>query len=125
ILAGNGSDELLAVLARACLDPGDAVAFPYPTYVLYETLAQLQGAAIRSIDVGPDQRLPRALFGVDARLVFVASPNSPTGAIYDPGELRELAGSLRGGVLVVDEAYAAFSGQSAIGLVGDAPNLVV
>lgn len=125
ILAGNGSDELLAVLARAYLAPGDAVAFPYPTYVLYETLAHVQDAVIRSIDFPPDYRLPRALFGVDARLVFVPSPNSPTGTVFDAGELRELADSLPGGVLVVDEAYAAFAGQSAIELVGDVSNLVV
>lgn len=125
ILAGNGSDELLAVLARAFLAPGDPVAYPYPTYLLYETMAQLQDARVESVDVPADFSLPGALFGGDARLVFVANPSSPLGTSCPVQELARLADSLRSGVLVIDEAYAAFAGESALDLARDRPNVVV
>lgn len=125
ILHGNGSDELLALLLRACLEPGDSIAFPYPTYVLYRTLAAAQGAAIQSFDFDADFNLPRGLFGCTAKLVFVATPNSPSGTQHPVDQLRELARSLKGGVLVVDEAYAAFSDENALSLARSEPNVVV
>jgi histidinol-phosphate aminotransferase len=125
ILAGNGSDELLAVLARALIDPGDVVAYPYPTYVLYETVARIQDARIESVDFAADFSLPARLFGSDARLVFIANPNSPSGTSCATEELARLADSLPRGVVVVDEAYAAFAGDSALELARTRPNVVV
>lgn len=125
ILAGNGSDELLAVLARAFLGEGDTVAYPYPTYLLYETVARVQGARIETVDFPPDFSLPAALAGSAARLVFVANPNSPSGTLCPASELARLADSLPRGVLVVDEAYAAFAGESALELARTRPDVVV
>lgn len=125
ILAGNGSDELLAVLARAFLDPGDIVAYPYPTYLLYETMARIQDARVDSVDFPADFSLPVPLFGSDARLVFVANPNSPSGTSCSAGELAHLADSLPRGVVVVDEAYGAFADESALDLARTRPNVVV
>ena len=125
ILTGNGSDELLAVLARAFIDPGDVVAYPYPTYVLYETMARIQGARIESVDFAAEFSLPAALFGSHARLVFVANPNSPSGTSCSTQELARLADSLPRGVVVVDEAYGAFAGDSALELARTRPNVVV
>jgi histidinol-phosphate aminotransferase len=125
ILAGNGSDELLAVLARAFLGPGDRVAYPYPTYLLYETMARIQDARIETVDFPADFSLPEALFGSQARLVFAANPNSPSGTLCPVQELARLADSLAGGVLVVDEAYGAFAGEHALDLARTRPNVVV
>lgn len=125
ILAGNGSDELLAVLARAFLGPGDTVAYPYPTYLLYETMARIQDARIETVDFPDDFSLPAALFGSQARLVFAANPNSPSGTLCPAQELGRLADSLPGGVLVVDEAYGAFAGEHALELARTRPNVVV
>jgi histidinol-phosphate aminotransferase len=125
ILTGNGSDELLAVLARAFLDPGDIVAYPYPTYLLYETMAHIQGARIAAVDFPPDFSLPTALFGSAARLVLVANPSSPSGTACPVHELARLADSLAHGVLVIDEAYGAFAEQSALDLARTRPNVVV
>jgi histidinol-phosphate aminotransferase len=125
ILAGNGSDELLALIVRAMVDPGDVIEFPYPTYVLYETLAEAQGARVRTVPFDRTFELPRALFGSDAKVVFVASPNSPSGTSHPTAALRELAQSLPNGLLVVDEAYADFAGESAIELTRTLPNVVV
>jgi hypothetical protein len=63
ILAGNGSDELLALIVRAIVDPGDVIAYPYPTYVLYETLAEAQGARRRVVEFPRDFSRPGALRG--------------------------------------------------------------
>jgi histidinol-phosphate aminotransferase len=125
ILAGNGSDELLALIVRAVVEPGETIAYPYPSYVLYETLAQAQGARVRAVDFPRDFSLPPELFGVAARLVFVTTPNSPSGTSYPASELRKLAESLPNALLVVDEAYADFADTNALELAGTVPNIVV
>jgi histidinol-phosphate aminotransferase len=125
ILAGNGSDELLTMIVRAVVEPGETIAYPYPSYVLYETLAHAQGARIRAVDFPRDFSLPDALFGVDARLVFVTTPNSPSGTGYSAAELRRLAESVPKALVVVDEAYADFADENALELAKTVPNVVV
>ncbi len=125
ILAGNGSDELLALIVRAAVEPGEAIAYPYPTYVLYETLAEAQGARILTYDFPRDFSLPRELFGAPAKVVFVASPNSPSGTTYPVRVLGELAERLPGSLLVVDEAYADFADENALELARTRPNVIV
>jgi histidinol-phosphate aminotransferase len=130
ILAGNGSDELLAIVFRACLSAGGEAVAPYPTYSLYEVLAGMQGAKLKTFDFGPDFRLPAELFGNRAPLTLIASPNAPIGTLYAPAELGRLADSLAG-ILLVDEAYIAFSAaddqppRGALELALSRPNVVV
>ncbi|HEX4335479.1 MAG TPA: histidinol-phosphate transaminase [Polyangiaceae bacterium] len=125
ILAGNGSDELLSLLVRAVVEPGELIVYPYPTYVLYETLAESGAARIKTPAFGRDFALPRALYGSTAKLTFIASPNSPSGNSHPLEALDELAASLRGGLLVIDEAYADFAETNALELVRTRPNVVV
>jgi histidinol-phosphate aminotransferase len=125
VLHGNGSDELLAMLFRALVDEGQSVAYPYPTYVLYETLAHAQAAKIVMFDFDRDFNLPKQLFGCGARIVFVASPNSPSGTVYSAQQLKELAKSLTDGVLVIDEAYAQFADGNNLALAKELDNVVV
>lgn len=125
ILHGNGSDELLAMLFRAFAGEGETVAYPYPTYVLYETLARAQDAKILSVDFDRDFTLPKELFGTDARLTLLASPNSPSGTVYTAEQVRELAGSLKNGVLVLDEAYAPFADFHNLALAKELDNVAV
>ena len=125
ILHGNGSDELLAMLFRAFVGEGDTVAYPYPTYVLYETLARAQDGKVLSVDFGRDFALPKELFGTDARLTFLASPNSPSGTIYTADQVRSLAASLKNGVLVLDEAYAPFAERENLSLAKELDNVAV
>jgi histidinol-phosphate aminotransferase len=124
VMAGNGSDELLALLLRAVVDPGDRVAFPAPTYSLYETLVAVQGGVAVSPRWPPDWSLPAALEDSGAKLTFLCNPNSPSGTLVEPERIEALAERLAG-VLVVDEAYADFAPTSAIGLVHRRPNVVV
>jgi histidinol-phosphate aminotransferase len=124
IMAGNGSDELLALLLRAIVDPGDRVAFPVPTYSLYETLVAVQGGVIQEVAWPADWSLPPALATSGAKLTFLCNPNSPSGTLVPIDEIDALAARLPG-VLVVDEAYVDFAAANALGLVGRRPNVVV
>jgi histidinol-phosphate aminotransferase len=124
ILAGNGSDELLALLLRATVEPGDRVAFPVPTYSLYATLVAVQGGEAVCPPWPEDFSLPGALAAARARVTFLCNPNSPSGTVVPPAEVEALARAVAG-VLVVDEAYADFSETNALGLVGRHANVLV
>lgn len=124
IVAGNGSDELLALLVRAIIDPGDRVAFPVPTYSLYETLVAVQGGKAVQVPFGDDFALPAALATACARLTFLCNPNSPSGTLVPVEQVEALARSVDG-VLVIDEAYVDFAREHALGLVGRHRNVVV
>src|SRR5579872_4121762 len=106
ILAGNGSDELLAMIFRATLGPGDTVAYPVPTYSLYDTLASIQEARVLRFPVGEDFSIPLdQLAKARARLTIVCNPNSPSGILTPAAKLGKLARALRDRLLVIDEAY--------------------
>ncbi len=124
ILAGNGSDELLALLLRALVDPGDRVAFPAPTYSLYETLVAVQGGVPVEHPWPADWSLPPALASSGAKLTFLCNPNSPSGTLVPLDAIDALAGRVTG-VLVVDEAYVDFASATALELVARHANVVV
>lgn len=127
VIAGNGSDELLSMLLRCFVGPRDRVAFPQPTYSLYDTLIEIQDGVRAAVDFPPDFSLPAALAEQDARLTFLCNPNAPSGTLVPLGEIEKLARAVAG-VLIVDEAYidfAANEGVSAIPLIHRLDNLVV
>ncbi|MBI2989198.1 MAG: histidinol-phosphate transaminase [Deltaproteobacteria bacterium] len=127
ILAGNGSDELLSILARCFVGQGDRVVYPVPTYTLYDTLIAIQEGERGGVDYPPDFSLPEALYSERAVLTFLCNPNSPSGTLVSLKEIERLAGSVSG-ILVVDEAYIDFAegeGVSSIPLIRNFPNLVV
>jgi histidinol-phosphate aminotransferase len=126
ILAGNGSDELLAMLFRATLNAGDTVAFAMPTYSLYETLAAIQEARVVSVQLGRDFGLPsEELARAQARLTVVCSPNSPSGTLVPSAELQELARQLHPRLLAIDEAYVDFADHDSLRLVKSADNVLI
>ena len=126
ILAGNGSDELLAMIFRATLSPGDTVAYPVPTYSLYDTLASIQEARVLGFPVARDFSIPlQQLAEARANLTIVCSPNSPSGISTSAAKLAKLARASRGRLLVIDEAYADFAAENAIGLLRRFPNVVI
>lgn len=124
VLVGNGSDELLTLLVRAVVEPGQAVVYPVPTYSLYPVLARIQGAEVVEVPFPEDFSLPGELFGRSEPLVFLCNPNAPTGTLVPRPEVRRLAESLTG-VLVVDEAYVDFAEGDCLGLARELPNVVV
>lgn len=108
-LPGNGSDECLTMLMRALVDPGELVCYPYPSYILYETLADIQGARCRRLrlrdDFSWDHAAARPLVQ-ESKLILVPNPNSPSGNRWSDDDLRAVIPPR--GVLVLDEAYADF-----------------
>ncbi|QDU95643.1 histidinol-phosphate transaminase [Lignipirellula cremea] len=126
ILCGNGSDDILTIVTRAFVGPGQSIRLPYPSYILYRTLAQLQGARWQEIPFQPDWSLPAAFTeGTDElKLVFLPNPNSPTGTVLSPEEVLAIAERLPC-PLVVDEAYVDFAEQSCIDLVKENEKILV
>ncbi|MFE4106368.1 pyridoxal phosphate-dependent aminotransferase, partial [Almyronema epifaneia] len=126
IIVGNGSDELLNVLIRACAEGRDRpVVYPMPTYVLYRTLSALHPATAIEIPYGDNFEFPlEALVAAAGAVTFIASPNSPTGHVIPLAELRQLAQQVKG-ILVIDEAYIDFAEDTALPLVAEFTNVIV
>jgi histidinol-phosphate aminotransferase len=125
IIVGNGSDELLSVIIRACAEPGKKVVYPMPTYVLYRTLAEMQAAEIVEIPYSDNYNLPvEKLIAANGSVTFLVSPNSPSGHVVAANDLRKLASELSG-VLVIDEAYVDFTEDNALALVKEYENVIV
>lgn len=125
ILAGNGSDDLLTIVTRAFVGPGDCVVYPTPSYILYRTLIELQDGRGVEVPYSPDWMLdPDAFAHPGPRLAYLANPNSPSGTALAPEAVGALAERLDC-PLVVDEAYADFAEDDCVGLVSDHPNLIV
>lgn len=120
IVIGNGSDEILSMLVRAIVPEGGVVVAPTPSYLLYQTLANIQGARLQEIPFKKDWTLdPRHLQGV-GHLTFVPNPNSPTATFIDPDSFRRWPTPL-----VLDEAYVDFAPSDGINLVKRNPHVVV
>jgi histidinol-phosphate aminotransferase len=124
IMAGNGSDELLSILLRTFVEPGDVVAYPTPTYTLYPVLAKMQEAKIVEVPFDESYRLPKDLLKTRAKVIFIANPNAPTGTFIPPEEIETFA-KKAGGVVVVDEAYVDFSDRNCLDLAKKLPNVIV
>ncbi len=127
ILAGNGSDDLLTIITRAFVGPGDRVVCPTPSYILYRTLVELQNGRAASVAYDVDWRLDPEAFAEaahGAKLAFLANPNSPSGTSIAPDEVAALAGRIDG-PLVVDEAYVDFADAHGVELVARHPNVIV
>lgn len=126
ILCGNGSDDILTILTRACVGPGDCLRLPYPSYILYRTLAELQGAHYEEIRFQPDFGLGQDFTRKrdDLRLAFLPNPNSPSGSFIAPEVIADLAERLAC-PLLVDEAYVDFAESNCIELVKQNPRIMV
>lgn len=127
LVIGAGADEVLDVIAKTFLDNGDAAVIAAPTYSMYAIAARLMGAEVRAVALGPDfapdiEGLLAAAAG--AKLLFHCNPNSPTGNLTAPDEFERLLANAPC-MVVVDEAYAEYSGWSAIPFLERYPNLIV
>jgi histidinol-phosphate aminotransferase len=124
VIAGNGSDDLLAMIARAFIGEKDALCCPVPTYTLYDTLVRIQGGRLTGIPYPEDYSLPAGIFRARGKVTMVASPNSPSGTSVPLAVLSRLADAVPG-VLVVDEAYADFAEETALSLARERENVIV
>lgn len=117
ILIGNGSDDILTIITRACANSSRTVVYPTPTYVLYRTLAQIQDAEFVEIPYNEDYNLPfEQLIAAKGAITFIASPHSPSGTAVPIAVLNDLA-TQSSGLLIIDEAYVDFAQENALELV--------
>jgi histidinol-phosphate aminotransferase len=124
ILIGNGSDDILTIITRAFAPESHGlVASPTPSYILYQTLAGLQGARFATVSFTADWHLPDPWPIAHANLTFVANPNSPSGTTVSAAALDRLADQVEG-ALVIDEAYVAFADIDCLHL-ARRPNTIV
>ena len=125
IIAGNGSDDILSIVLRTYVGPGELIAWPDPTYSLYPVLAEIAESKTATVPWEPGWRLPAdALVATGARAIFFANPNAPSGTVVPAAEVRALAKNFAG-LILVDEAYADFAGSDCVSLLADCPNLVI
>jgi histidinol-phosphate aminotransferase len=123
ILIGNGSDDILTIVTRAYVPEHGLVAAPMPGYVLYRSLAEIQGARFRAIPYTDDWQLPNPWPVPDVHLTFLANPNSPSGTTLAPAGLERLLHGLSG-ALVLDEAYVDFADHDNLHF-AKRPNVIV
>jgi histidinol-phosphate aminotransferase len=121
IMLGNGSDELISLLAMACDVPGASILSPLPGFVMYAMSAQLQGLAFHGVPLTADFELDEAaMLAVIAEhkpsIVYLAYPNNPTGNLWNDDTIEKivLAQGAQGGMVVMDEAYQPFASKSYI-----------
>ncbi len=140
IVLGNGSDELIQLILQTFGGPGKRVVIPYPTFSMYKVHGQITGT--RPVEVPRDgafglvmdEMLPE-VENEGTRVVYIATPNNPTGNCVPVDQIRQLlkaaasgggTGRLgKGALVVVDEAYIDFGGETCLPLLGDYPNLVI
>ena len=127
IICGMGSDELIDLILRLFLEPGDEVINCSPTFGMYPFSTDLCGGRVvdvpRTEDFALDRVGIREALTKRTKVIFVASPNNPTGNIATEKEIRELVGI--GKIVVVDEAYFEFSNVTMANLVPKYTNLIV
>jgi histidinol-phosphate aminotransferase len=124
VIMANGSDELLNNLIRAFAGEGEEIAFVHPSYTYYATLAEIQGAQVRTFGLTEKWELADFPARYEGKLFFLVNPNAPLGFTYPLEFIEDLARRCAG-MLVVDEAYADFADENALALVKKYENVVV
>jgi len=131
VFAANGSNEVLQTLMVAYGGHGRSASMFEPTYALHSHISRLTGTRVesgtRASDFGLDSAEVERVFALEPDVVFLCSPNNPTGVVERSSTVEELLGRVEswGGILVVDEAYGQFWNDSALRLVANDRNLVV
>lgn len=125
----NGVDEAIHVLFEAFLEAGDELLLPVPTYTMYEVYASATDAHSVTVQAADDLRFPyeRLITAISPRtkIIAIANPNSPSGSVATRDQIIEITRRAPHAVVLVDEAYFHFHGESVVDLIGVVPNLVV
>jgi histidinol-phosphate aminotransferase len=125
VTTGCGSDDVIDSTLRAFLEPGESIAFPDPTFVMMGYFAKTNGLRAMAVPLRPDFDIDvDGLLATGARLLYVCTPNNPTGTVASRAALERLADEAPGLVLI-DEAYAEFSRESHLELARTRPNVLV
>ncbi len=129
LIVGNGSDELIQLIVSALARPGATVLAPEPTFVMYRANALNAGLRFVGVSLKPDFTLDlaamrEAIERERPAVIFLASPNNPTGARYPAADIEAIVRAAPG-LVVLDEAYAPFADDSFLARAGEFPNLVL
>ena len=128
ILLGNGSDELIQLLALAC-DTGDTILSVEPSFVMYQMIAKFtrlnyKGVMLdKNFEINLDETLA-AIEKIKPKLIFIAYPNNPTGNAFDRGAIKKII-EASDALVVVDEAYYAYARNSFLSEISSYPNMVL
>jgi histidinol-phosphate aminotransferase len=129
LLLTNGVDEAIHLLCQAYLESGDEVLLPVPTYAMYEIYGAGAGGKIVSVAAGPEFQFPTEALAAQiaprTRLLAIASPNNPTGAVADEAAVLRLAAAAPQSAILLDEAYFEFYGRTMLSRMAEAPNLFI
>jgi histidinol-phosphate aminotransferase len=129
VLLTNGVDEAIHVVCQTYLDAGDEVLLPVPTYSMYEVYASATEARIVTVQADADFQFPfdRMLSAITGatKVVFIANPSSPTGVVADREQIVSLIERAPHAVILVEEAYFHFYGETIADLIGHYPNLLL
>jgi len=125
VFSGNGSDEVLAFCFKAFFSPGKPIVFPDVTYSFYPVYCSLFGLSYREIPLREDWSVSLDDFCADHPGVVLPNPNAPTGRALTGEEIQLILERNPNGVVLIDEAYAVFSGYSAASLLDRYPNLLI
>lgn len=132
IILGNGSNEIIELIIRTFLSPGENVVQPFPTFLVYEKIVKGAGGTITSVpllDFKPDLEAMLKAVRPDTKIVFLNNPNNPTGALLTHDEIGSFLKALPADIIVaLDEAYIEFAtdplAADGIRLLTERPNLV-
>jgi histidinol-phosphate aminotransferase len=132
ILLGNGSDEIIQMIAMACAKPGSALLSIEPAFVMFKMIATFCNMRYVGVPLNEDFSLDlkatlAAIEHEKPAVTFIAYPNNPTGNLFDRTSIRRIAAAAMGvdGLVVIDEAYFAFSSETWLAEIGDFPNVVL
>ncbi len=125
IFVGNGSDELLAFCFLAFFNPGKAILFPNITYSFYPVYANLFKIDFRVVALDGEFKIPVEEFFTENGGVIIPNPNAPTAKYLNSESIKAILEHNKDSVVIVDEAYIDFGGESAINMIEDYPNLLV
>ena len=129
VLLTNGVDEALHLVCETYLEPDDEAIIVTPTFSMYALYAEATGAKVRAIQADATLQFPaqRVLAAIrpETRMIMIASPNNPTGAVVGNDLLLEIAACAPQAALLVDEAYYHFHGESLLAATAKVPNLFV
>ena len=129
VLLTNGVDEAIHLLCETYLEPQDEVVIVTPTFSMYALYAEATGARVREVQADSTLQFPykqiQQAIGPSTRVIMLASPNNPTGAVVENSFLMELAAAAPQAALLVDEAYYHFHGETVLSATATVPNLFV
>ena len=129
LLLANGGDDALRVFFDAFVESGSSILICEPTFPMYRYWGEIAGARVEALRYGPDMEFPMAgilnALRKKPRVLFVANPNNPTGTLLQIAEIKKILRAATHTAVVIDEAYAEFSGVNLIPYIGKHANLFI